>query len=213
MSREGAVVGYQNLISLLEETDGATVRNLREAHPQAADMFKTSRELGAASSEDDLKKASLTTGTRTALVKLVDVSTGRLRKEFEDLGDSIRRQMKIVSRVRFTGAVIAAVSGGLTAILQYASLSAQAVTTVGAIVSMFGGLTTLFADQFEKAPSGIRIASLEEYGKMTEMRGDVERMRMRLERDSLVPIPDDEIKAMVERLDGYALQIIRLKYA
>jgi hypothetical protein len=121
--------------------------------------------------------------------------------------------MKLVTRVRFGGAIIAAVSGALTAILQYVAISAQGATTVGAVLGMLGGLTTLFADHFEKAPSGIRIASLEEYGKIMEMRGDIERMRMRLSRDDLVMIGNEELRTMLERLDGYALQIIRLRFA
>src|SRR5262245_39398659 len=204
---------YQHLIALLEETNRSQLQDVRARHPSVASVLTSARELGDSADAAASVTKTLPKDARDALLNIVKLGTESVNKQVEELATSIRRQMIKVNRMRFCGAIIATVSGAVTAILQYANLGAQAVTTVGAVVSMLGGLTTLFADQFEKAPSGVRIASLEEYGKMTEMRGDVERIRIRLGRDSLVTISDDDLRAMLERLDGYALQVIRLRLA
>jgi hypothetical protein len=205
-------MGYQNLVSLLEEMSSTGLQRLRDRYADAGGILSSSRELGelndAASGSD-----AESNNVRPTLVGLVQVGVEDLKTVLEELGSRIRARMKFVSNLRFFGAIIAAVSGGLTALLPLWSVDQQGITATGALVSMLGGLIALFADQFERAPSGIRIASFDEYGKLIEMRGDVERMSMKLRRDGLISIPMNELNTMLERLDGYSSNIIRLRFA
>jgi hypothetical protein len=42
------------------------------------------------------------------------------------------------------------------------------------------------------------------------MIGEVELIKLKLGRDAVMPVPDDQLKAMLEKLDEYSLQVIRL---
>jgi hypothetical protein len=58
--------------------------------------------------------------------------------------------------------------------------------------------------------SGLRIAGTDEYAKLIGMIGEVELIKLKLGRDAVMPVPDDQLKAMLEKLDEYSLQVIRL---
>jgi hypothetical protein len=78
---------------------------------------------------------------------------------------------------------------------------------------MLGGIAAATAEQLERAPSGVRIASAEEYGKVIEMRSNLEVMRTKLQRDKILPLDDEEIKNMLAEFDKYAAYLIRLRMA
>jgi hypothetical protein len=75
------------------------------------------------------------------------------------------------------------------------------------------GIAAVTAEQFERAPSGVRIASAEEYGKIIEMRANLEITRTKLQRDKILPLDDQDISNMLAELDKYAASLIRLKMA
>lgn len=82
-----------------------------------------------------------------------------------------------------------------------------------AIIAMLGGIITAFADQFERAPSGVRIASTDEYGKLIEMRANIEIINLKLERDKIIQVQEQELRDMLTQIDQYAAAIVRLKMA
>ena len=47
---------------------------------------------------------------------------------------------------------------------------------ISALVAMAGGFAAIIAEYFERSPSGIKIASAEEYGKLVEIRSSIERI-------------------------------------
>jgi len=120
--------------------------------------------------------------------------------------------MKKVARIRYVGSLIASISGGLAGILAIA-LSNALIQAITAFLAMLGGIAAATAEQFERAPSGVRIASAEEYGKIIEMRANLEVTRTKLERDKILPLDDQDIRNMLEELDKYAASLIRLKMA
>ena len=102
------------------------------------------------------------------------------------------------------GAITATSAGAVSAVFAYAKSEQQLAAMVSALVAMSGGLSSILADHFERAPSGIKIASAEEYGKLVEMRSALERMGARIARDSLFEIDDEELHNMSKTIDAYA---------
>ena len=78
---------------------------------------------------------------------------------------------------------------------------------------MLGGLMGLFADYFERSPSGVRIAGIDEYAKLIQSIGEVELIKLKIDRDAVLPLPHDQLIAMLDKLDEYALLVIRLDRA
>ena len=103
-------------------------------------------------------------------------------------------------------------SGGLAGILIIA-LDDNWIKAIVAFAGMLGGIAAVTADQFERAPSGIRIASADEYSRLIVMRSNMEVVRLKIERDAVVPNSDGDLQHMLNELDGYAKIIIRLKLA
>ena len=209
--------GAPSLIELLELREPQTLRDLQARFPQAEDLFSTQRMLGQ---EEAMAMPAPTGGARPAPVQsrreamlaLVRASLDPVVAEMDRLSAQIRAAMRRAARIRFAGAIIAAAAGGLTGLLTLfvRNEAAQAVT---AFAAMLGGVATMTADQFERAPSGLRIASTEEYGKLIEGRSALELIRLQLARDAVLPVPDEEMAAMLGRLDQYAVSLARLRMA
>jgi hypothetical protein len=196
-----------NLIDLLNREQPSTLQSLRSRHPTQAEVFSSERLLG-----DATVISQIDSERRSAILDLISTSVTTCAAGSEAVAQSIRETIKKVSRIRFVGSLIATISGGLAGVLAIALTSAliQAIT---AFLAMMGGIAAATAEQFERAPSGVRIASADEYGKIIEMRSTLEVMRIKLQRDKVMPLDDPELKAMLAELDKYAANVIRLKLA
>lgn len=201
-------MAYQNLIGLLEDTGPSALRKLREQYPGAGPLLSSSRELGDAEA-----KAVPAPSQRSLLIDLIRAGVSDVKTNSDHLASAIRDRMKAISRMKFFGALVASVSGGLGALLTSLSVPERWIIITGAAAGMLGGVVGLAADQFERSPSGYRIAALDEYSKLLDVIGDVEVIGMQVERDEVVPLPDEQINAMLAKLDKYAVQINRLRRA
>lgn len=198
-----------NLIDLLHASRPELLSSLRAAHPAEADVFSSERVLGEV---DAGSAVALEPARRKAMLDLIGASSTAIAGEVDTLQTSIRTMLKRVGAIRFGGSLVASISGGLAGILTIA-VSNAVIQAITAFLAMLGGIASITADQFERAPSGIRIATAEEYGKIIEMRAALEVIRLQLERDEVFRIEDKEMGAMVAQLDGYAASLIRLKAA
>jgi hypothetical protein len=196
------------LIDLLGQEDPATLAALRGRYPSQSTLLTAERALGP----EATAPFALGIEKRTAVKDLILASGTSLITELDRLSVQIRDVMRRVGMIRFVGSLIATVSGGLAAIL-IVVLSNEAVQAIAAFLAMLGGIAAITADQFERAPSGIRIASAEEYAKVIEMRSNLEVVRVKLERDNVFPVSDDDMNSMLKEVDGYAGSIVRLKMA
>ncbi len=198
-----------NLIDLLSREQPATLESLRARYPSEVQIFSSERLLG----DTEPKGApQFNTTQRSATLDLISTSVSRCAADFDALANAIRETMKKVARIRYVGSLIASISGGLAGILAIA-LSNALIQAITAFLAMLGGIAAATAEQFERAPSGVRIASAEEYGKIIEMRANLEVTRTKLERDKILPLDDQDIRNMLEELDKYAASLIRLKMA
>ena len=118
--------------------------------------------------------------------------------------------MKKAMNIRFGGAVTAALFGGLTGLLALL-MPDKLVQALTSFVSMFGGVAAMCADQFERAPSGARIATAEEFGKVLEARTNLEILTLQIARDSVLPIKDKDLSSMLAQLDQLSLTIMHLR--
>jgi hypothetical protein len=198
-----------NLIDLLSRQDPNALSSLRDRYPAQTQLLSSERLLGreAAASSIHLDPAK-----RVAVIELIMTSMTQMTGESDALSIAIRATMKRVSVIRYVGSLIASISGGVAGILIIV-LSNDVIQAITAFMAMLGGMAAVTADQFERAPSGIRIASADEYGKLIEMRSNIEMIRLRISRDKVIPIQDEDIRDMLTQLDRYAASVIRLKMA
>jgi hypothetical protein len=194
-----------NLIEFLERSDPTSVRSLRDEFGSNERLFSTERQLGGSG------PASLG-GGRAAVVALIAKSLSALVRDMDSLASAIRTTMARVSKIRFSGSLMATIAGGLTGILALA-LSNEVVQAATAFAAMLGGVAAVTADQFERAPSGARIASTDAYEKIITARSDMELIRLKIERDKILPLSDEELSGMLDRLNQYAVDVQRLRMA
>jgi hypothetical protein len=199
-------MSYQNLIGLLEHSAPKTLLALRGRYPDAGALLSSSRELGDA-------EAITISNRRAALIDLILAGASNVKADSERLAYSIHDRMKAISRMKFFGALVAVLSGGLGALLTTLGVASQWISTVGPLAGMLGGVVGLVADQFERSPSGVRIAALDEYGKLLDMIGEIDLIRNQIERDEVLPLPDEQLRSMLDQLDKFALTINRLRRA
>jgi len=199
-------VSYQNLIGLLEHSAPSALRSLRERYPDAGALLSSSRELGDAETKPISDR-------RAALIDIILTSVSNVKAESERLARKIHDRMKTISRMKFFGALVASLSGGLNALLMTLGVGSQSISIVGAVAGMLGGVVGLVADYFERSPSGVRIAALDEYGKLLDMIGDTDLIHSKIERDKVLPLLDEHLRSMLDQLDKFALQINRLRRA
>jgi hypothetical protein len=198
-----------NLIDLLTREQPSALELLRARYPSEAQIFSSERLLG-----DTVPGGApqLNATKRAAILDLISTSVSTCAADFDALAEAIRETMKKVARIRYVGSIIASISGGLAGILTI-TLSNALIQAITAFLAMLGGIAAATAEQFERAPSGARIASAEEYGKIIEMRANLEIMRAKLQRDKVLPLDDQDIINMWAEFDKYAASLIRLKMA
>ena len=195
-----------SLIELLTVSAPADLQNLMIEYPDASDLFKTERMLGP---EDG---APMVRPNRKAMIALISKSIKTIALDADKIATSIRNTIRRVSQIRFSGAIIATIAGGLAGILAL-GFPSEIVQATTAFAAMLGGVATVTADQFELAPSGVRIASTDEYAKLVEMRAALELVRLRIQQDRIIPLSDEDLTAMLGKLNDYSMNVLRLKLA
>jgi hypothetical protein len=195
-----------SLIELLKQSAPAVLETLKKDFPSVPDLFSTRRMLGP---DDQQPQAT----ERAAKLALVGNSLNVVAADLDSSASSVRQTMKLVSRIRFSGAVVATVAGGIAAILALYTSTDKVAQAVTAFAAMLGGVATATADQFERAPSGLRIASTDEYAKLVQMRADLELIRLQVQQDRIIPLSDDELKGLVTKLNQFAMNVLRLRMA
>jgi hypothetical protein len=198
-----------NLVDLLNRKQPSELASLRARHPLQEKVFSSERFLGDTPSKSP---DHFDADQRSAILDLISTSVSACSADFDSVAKAIRETMKRVARIRYAGSLIASISGGLAGVLAIA-LSNALIQATTAFFAMLGGIAAATAEQFERAPSGVRIASAEEYGKVIEMRSNLEVMRTKLQRDKILPLDDEEIKNMLAEFDKYAAYLIRLRMA
>jgi hypothetical protein len=204
------MIMFQNAVTLLKAIDPKVVDSLRMKYPRQEELFGTTRELG---DDESTKPRPEEVTHRQAVMELLGASIRTERDQLEQLIFQIRQRMVLVARTRLFGAVVSTTSAALSAVFAYAGGGQQVAAMVSALIAMAGGLSAILADYFERAPSGVKIASAEEYGKLVEVRSSLERIMVRVARDNLFKLDDQEIETISKAVDEFAGEIIRLRFA
>lgn len=119
--------------------------------------------------------------------------------------------MKRVRRIALLGAVVAALSGLVMAMTTALDLGEDWHKVIAAGFASFGGLAVVFSDYFQMAPNGRRIASSEEFGKLSQMASELLLIEKRTQRHDLFPLSEQEMSQMIDQTDSYASHINMLK--
>ncbi|PWW04346.1 hypothetical protein DFR52_1011043 [Hoeflea marina] len=198
------------MVEFLERSSPGEINALRQRHQSEGRVLSSARELG---SLNEAPMGKIAPAQRAAYIDLVSQSAKGLKTQAEVLINAIRQRMTLVNRTKMIGGVIATISGAIGALLVYLQVDQAGVALASALVAMLGGLATLFADYFEKAPSGIRIASAEEHGRFVEIRASLDRIERRIARDAIIVVSDQDLLEMVSIMDDYSDRVVRLSFA
>ena len=185
---------------MMERTeDPDALRNLvNRVHPSGnTTQTRDASSGGVASALDDM---------RDFLIE----SLQPLRQEMDSLLAAVLKMMKRSRRITLFGAIVAALAGVVTAVATATDLGEDWQKVLGAALTAIGSLVVIFADYFQTAPNGRRIASSEEFGKLSQMDSELLLIERRAGRHDLFPLSEQELKQMIEQTDGYAAQINQL---
>lgn len=200
-----------DLLKLLQRSDQAILDELRSKHPLAEGLFSLGKsrrgrpeELGGDTQDEHLVSAK---------IDLLRSSVAPLQDELAIVIALVFAKMKLVKRLKTGGALLATLTGLVLAISAALGTGDEWQKVVSAAFATVGGVVVVLSGHFEQAPSGRRIASAEEYGKLNQMAAELTKLKRRLDRHELFPLQLDDISEMVESLDGYAAEINHLRVA
>ena len=134
-----------------------------------------------------------------------------LQKELDDTKGVVQGKMKSVQRLKLIGAVVAGLSGLVMAVTTAMDIREVWDKVVAALFASVGGLVVIFSDYFQTAPNGRRIASAEEYGKLSQVAAELTKLEARVKRHDLIPLGDEEVKQMIGSMDNYAAYVNELR--
>lgn len=198
------------IVDFLERAAPDRINELRDAHQAEAKTLSVAKDLGLG--DVDFKQVKFEPTQRAALIDLLRSSVGKLKEQSEKLIQAVRKKMVIVNRTKMIGGVIATASGAIGAFLVHLDVGEAGTALASAFIAMLGGLATLFADYFEKAPSGLRIASAEEHGHLVEIQTALDQIERRIQRYDILVLSDQDLEEMVKAVDDYAERVVRLSF-
>lgn len=199
------------LIDLLARSHGDVLAGLKGKHGEGFSRGGPSDDVDdLAGEEESVPGASPSLDAELALLR---AAIGPVRDDLTGLLQSVLVQMKRARSVRFLGGVLATLAGLVLAVSTAMGWGGTWDKVVSAGFATIGGLTALLADHFEQAPSGLRIASAEEHGKLSQMLVELVRIERRVSRSEVYPLGGEEIKTTLDSLDQFAANIARLKHS
>jgi hypothetical protein len=200
------------MVGYLEVSNLHALAELRTAYPNSKHMLYGSMKFGE-ESEPSGKPSGV---DREVGLSLIGTTSSQVTKDIDFLVSAMKVSMQRVRRLRFGGALVATLSGAASALLVFLGRSkdwASDQIAVGtAIVTMAGGLCTLFAEHFEKTPTGLKFSGVDEITSLIDLRVKIEKTLIRIGQDSLSPCSDAEIAEANSLLNEGALKVMRLKY-
>lgn len=190
-----------DLVSLIERQDPASMASLRAAFPDQQEALSSARELGETEPASQLSVLQ-----RAAHLDVLRLGIPVVISSLDSLSRDLRQRMERVSNVRFWGTALAAASGGIAGILALFAPQ-DIINAIMAFVAMLSAITALFADHFDRAPSGVRVKTTDEFSRTLERRGEIEAIRIKIERDGILRNKDDEIRTMIASMDETAKRV------
>lgn len=103
-----------NLIDLLSIEEPNLLQKLKTRYPLQAELFTSKRLLGE---KEEKLLPPPDTDKRTAIIDLIVSSSAALVADLDKLSSHIRKTMKTISWIRFSGSIITIFSGGFTAVI------------------------------------------------------------------------------------------------
>lgn len=199
-----------SLLTLISEVDRPLLERLMEDHPDTPKLWSLER---SRTSNLQLSVQDQNLKVFEAKVDLLFSGVATLRDDIDAVLTVVLRKMKAVRRVQLFGASLATLSGLALAISSALEADVVWQKVVAAAFATIGGIVVVLSDYFEQAPSGIRIASAEEFGKLSQIDAELIRLERRAKRHSVLPLAEEDVDEMIASLDEYAMHLNRFRVA
>lgn len=188
-----------HLIRLSNQLDPRTVESLKSRFPNEKALFQEERPLGDAD-----------TGSE-ASISLLKSTSDTLCAEADKVLASLTRRMTLIRMIKGIGGLASIIGGFATVVSSIYSEHKIAAALIAGILAACGGAATLSASHIERSISGNNVVDISDYSKVMDLRVRIERIRLRVTRHDVNPIPADEVAKMLMTADELAAEVLRYK--
>lgn len=198
---------YTDLNRLINFYQPGSLASLKTKFPAEPQRFALERDMGNGAPGDS------DPGERNAKLAQAKIGEESVRGQLDTLIAAVRHKMRVSFWLRQGGSIGAVFASLVTAYLVWGGKPATNTTLATAAFAAFGSLTTTLADTVVKSPSGVALASPEEFAKMINARVEVERSRQLLASAAMAGLNDAELDRILVDLNEMALQVMRYTLA
>lgn len=196
-------MAYTDLNRLLSFAAPRSFERIKSDYPEDPEFFSILRKMGdngitgPTPKKPELKLDLLRTGEETS------------RLQIDSLIAVVRKKMRFSFYIRHFGTFATVVASAVIAYLALRGQPKAKITFITALVAALSSLAANFADIIVKSPSGIDLASPDEYAKLISARLEVERIRQTLARLSIGASSTTDLDTLLDALDELSREILR----
>lgn len=205
-------MNFTILASYLETSNKASITAIRDEFGNTEETLSSSMKLGSSKEKYNINSKF----NRAASIALIRAVSTQLKEDIDDIVLIFKQRMRLVHKIRFGSAILTTMTGATSAILAAFSKVHHWPNELGALgvalITVIGGLLSLFADHFERTPTGVKFAGVDELTLLVELRTEVEKISIRVSQDATIPLSVEDISATVSLQSDIALKILRFKY-
>ena len=207
--REYAMV-YTNLNSLIALVSPALLDSLKTSFPATKARFS---HLKGFEAETERPAALGSPAQANAALAHAQAGDQANRAQLDRLLAHTRKRMKIAHWIKQSGALAALLLSIATAYLAWTDGAQATATFFTALGAAVASLAATLSDMVVKSPSGVSIASPDEFAKLVALRVDAERIKLTLDRIAALAASDTGLAAILDELDRDALDVMRYSLA
>ena len=130
--------------------------------------------------------------------------------------DGQKVQMKLVHKIRLASGIVTALTGaivaGMVLLKKNLSWSNEQIAFFLALVTMISGLLSLFAENFERTPIGVKFAGFDEIADLINSLAEIEKILIKVNQIEVIPWTNTQIIESVNFLNDVSIKVVKLKY-
>ena len=196
----------------LDQANPEILDKLKKDHPTSLDIFSSSMEFG--STNDDANV--LNEENASAKMDLINATAKQLKEDIKTLLLAMKVQMKLVHRIRLTNGIVTALTGaigaGMVLLVKNYSWTNEQIAFILALVTMISGLLSLFAENFERTPIGVKFAGFDEMSELINSLAEIEKILIKISQIKIIPWTNTQLTESVNFLNDVSIKVVKLKY-
>ncbi|CAG9932958.1 hypothetical protein [Candidatus Nitrotoga arctica] len=202
---------YSNLNAVIDMVAHGELQGLKASYPGNESRFSVYKHFGA----EETAPVSLAATPSSSGVELAHAKAGDKanREQLDKLLAYARKKMNLAFWIKQGGAIGAVLTSAITAYLAWTEEGKSNSTFLTALAAVAGSLVATLSELVIKSPSGVSIASPNEFAKLVALRMDAERIKLSLARMSVGSVNEVELNIMLHDQDEIALQVMRYSIA